>query len=110
MDRLEAEENPGVRSMLTRETEAKDGADLFERILERNNLNRAYKQVKRNGGAPGVDGMTVDDLLAYLCEHKESFLENLRTETYRPQPVRGLKSRNRTGGYGCLVFQRAWIG
>ena len=49
MDRLEAEENPGVRSMLTRETEAKDGADLFERILERNNLNRAYKQVKRNG-------------------------------------------------------------
>lgn len=102
MDRLEAEENPGVRSMLTRETEAKDGADLFERILERNNLNRAYKQVKRNGGAPGVDGMTVDDLLAYLCEHKESFLENLRTETYRPQPVRRVEIPKPDGGIRML--------
>lgn len=102
MDRLEAEENPGVRSMLMRATEAKDGADLFERILERNNLNRAYKQVKRNGGASGVDGMAVDDLLAYLREHKESFLESLRIGTYRPQPVRRVEIPKVDGGIRLL--------
>ena len=93
VNRQEAEELPGARSMIPREAVAEGGADLFERILERNNLNRAYKQVKRNGGAPGVDGMTVDELLAYLREHKEGFLESLRTETYRPKPVRRVNGR-----------------
>ena len=41
----------------------------LEAILERNNLNRAYKQVKANRGGPGVDGMTVDELLDYLRAH-----------------------------------------
>ena len=79
-DRVEPESTPGVRSILLRATDRKDGADLFERILDRNNLNRAYKQVKRNGGAPGIDGMTIDKLLEYLHEHKESFLESLRNQ------------------------------
>ena len=69
-DRVEPESTPGVPSIPLRETDRKDGADLFERILERNNLNRAYKQVKRNGGAPGIDGMTIDKLLEYLHERK----------------------------------------
>ena len=85
-DRVEPESTPGVPSIPLRATDRKDGADLFERILERNNLNRAYKQVKRNGGAPGIDGMTIDKLLEYLHEHKESFLESLRNGTYRPLP------------------------
>lgn len=41
----------------------------LEAILERNNLNRAYKQVKANRGNPGVDGMTVDELSDYLRAH-----------------------------------------
>lgn len=41
----------------------------LEAILERNNLNRAYKQVKANRGGPGVDGMTVDEFLDYLRAH-----------------------------------------
>ena len=69
-DRVEPESTPGVPSIPLRATDRKDGADLFERILERNNLNRAYKQVKRNGGAPGIDGMTIDKLLEYLHERK----------------------------------------
>ena len=101
-DKLEAESYSGVRSMSIRETGAKDGVDLFERILERNNLNRAYKQVKRNGGAPGVDGMSVDDLLAYLREHKESFLESLRNGTYRPLPVRRVEIPKPDGGVRLL--------
>ena len=88
--------------MALRETGAKDGADLFERILERNNLNDAYRQVKRNGGAPGVDGMSVDDLPAYLHEHKESFPESLRNGTYRPLPVRRVEIPKPDGGVRLL--------
>jgi RNA-directed DNA polymerase len=74
--------------MLRRETHMEDGVDLFERILHRDNLNQAYRQVRKNGGAPGVDGMTVDQLLGYLREHGKSLLESLRDGTYRPLPVR----------------------
>ena len=101
-DRLEAESYPGERSMALRETGAKDGGDLLERILERNNLNDAYRQVRRNGGAPGVDGMSVDDLLAYLHEHKESLLESLRNGTYRPLPVRRVEIPKPDGGVRLL--------
>lgn len=101
-DRLEAEGIPGARSMFTRETNLRDGADLFEQVLERNNLNKAFKQVKRNGGAPGVDGMTVDGLSSYLHEHKESFLASLRNGTYRPQPVRRVEIPKPDGGKRLL--------
>ena len=101
-DRVEPESTPGVPSIPLRATDRKDGADLFERILERNNLNRAYKQVKRNGGAPGIDGMTIDKLLEYLHEHKESFLESLRNETYRPLPVKRVEIPKPDGGVRLL--------
>ena len=58
-DNAEHEEYAGVRSIDRRETEETDGADLLERILSRGNLNRAYKRVRANKGAPGIDGMTV---------------------------------------------------
>ena len=50
----------------------------LEAILERNNLNRAYKQVKANRGGPGVDGMTVDELLDYLRAHAVEIVETVR--------------------------------
>jgi RNA-directed DNA polymerase len=101
-DRLEAEEQPGVRSMLGQEDYLKDGVDLFEKILERNNLNKAFRRVKDNGGAPGVDGMTVTQLREYLREHKDSFLESLRNETYRPLPVRRVEIPKPDGGMRML--------
>ena len=101
-DKVEPESTPGVPSIPLRATDRKDGADLFERILERNNLNRAYKQVKRNGGAPGIDGMTIDKLLEYLHEHKESFLESLRSGTYRPLPVKRVEIPKPDGGVRLL--------
>ena len=39
--------------------------ELLERIVSRDNLNRAYKRVKKNKGAGGVDGMSLDELFAY---------------------------------------------
>ena len=60
----------------------------LEAILERNNLNRAYKQVKANKGGPGVDGMTVDELLDYLRAHSGEIVETVKAGKYKPQPVR----------------------
>jgi len=61
---------------------------LLELILTRENLIRAYKQVKRNKGAGGIDGMQVDELLPYLRENREKLFQFLRDGKYRPKPVR----------------------
>ena len=62
--------------------------ELLEKILSKENLNKAYKQVYKNKGASGVDGITVDELLLYIQEHKEEILWKIRNRKYRPQPVR----------------------
>ncbi len=64
---------------------------LMERICSPLNLNRAYKRVKANKGAAGVDGKTVDDLMEWIAVHKDTLIESLLTGDYRPQPVRGVE-------------------
>ena len=71
---------------------------LMERVFEHDNMVKAYKHVKRNGGSPGVDGMTVAELGPYLREHWTELREALLEGTYIPQPVRGLISPSREGG------------
>ncbi|CAM3913952.1 MULTISPECIES: group II intron reverse transcriptase/maturase [Paenibacillus] len=88
-DSVEREEHAGARSTDTRESRERDGAnDLLERILDRDNLNRAYEQVKRNHGAPGIDGMTVEAALPWLRENREELLRSIRSSRYKPSPVR----------------------
>ena len=62
--------------------------ELLEKILSKDNLNEAYKQVYKNKGASGVDGVTVDELFSYIREHKEEILYKIRNRKYKPQPVR----------------------
>lgn len=62
--------------------------ELLEKILSKENLNKAYKQVYKNKGASGVDGVTVEELFLYIQEHKEEILWKIRNRKYRPQPVR----------------------
>jgi len=64
---------------------------LMEKVCEPSNLNRAYRRVKANKGAAGVDGMTVDELLGWIALHKESLIESLLKGGYRPQPVLGVE-------------------
>ena len=64
-----------------------DTSSLMEQIVSNDNLNAAYLQVVRNKGAAGVDGMTVEELGAYLSENGENIREQLRTRKYKPQPV-----------------------
>jgi RNA-directed DNA polymerase len=61
---------------------------LMEEVCERENLKQALKRVKANKGAPGVDGMTVQALPAYLREHWPPIRATLLSGTYKPQPVR----------------------
>ena len=61
---------------------------LLEQILAGENLNLAYRQVKRNKGAGGIDGMQVDELLPFLRENRKELVQSLRDGKYRPQPVR----------------------
>ncbi len=70
---------------------------LLEQILSRDNLNRAYKQVKRNKGAGGIDGMQVDELLPFLKEHKDELVQSLRDSKYRPKPVRRVEISKENG-------------
>ena len=97
-DNAEHEEYAGVQSIDRRETEETDGADLLERILSRGNLNRAYKRVKANRGVPGIDGMTVEDALPWLREHREELLDQIRSGKYKPQPVRRKEIPKPDGG------------
>ena len=97
-DSAEHEEYAGAQSADRREPEETDGADLLERILSRENLNRAYKRVKANKGAPGIDGMTVEDALPWLREHREELLEQIRSGKYKPQPVRRKEIPKPDGG------------
>jgi len=61
---------------------------LIEQVVRRENLLAAHARVVRNAGAPGVDGMTVDDLMAYCRAHWARIREQLLSGTYVPQPVR----------------------
>ena len=61
---------------------------LLAQVLERANLQRALKQVRRNKGAPGLDGMTVDELPKYLRDHWLGIRTQLEAGRYQPQPVK----------------------
>ena len=70
----------------------------MEAIVERENLKKALAQVKRNKGAPGIDGMTVEDLGPYLKEHWLTIRAQLLGDTYKPQPVRRVEIPKASGG------------
>jgi RNA-directed DNA polymerase len=70
----------------------------MEVIVERENLKKALAQVKRDKGAPGIDGMRVDGLAAYLKEHWPTIGAQLLDGTYKPQPVRRVEIPKATGG------------
>ena len=70
----------------------------MEGIVERENLKKALARVKRNKGAAGVDGMTVEELPAYLKEHWLAIRSQLLEGSYKPQPVRRVEIPKASGG------------
>ncbi len=70
---------------------------LLEFILSPTNLNEAYKQVRRNKGSGGVDGMQMEDLLKHLQTHREGLITALHEGKYMPQPVRRVEIPKENG-------------
>lgn len=79
----------------------------MEAVVERENLKKALAQVKRNKGAAGVDGMTVDELPAHLKEHWLSIRAGLLDGTYKPRPVRRVEIPKASGGLRLLGIPTA---
>jgi group II intron reverse transcriptase/maturase len=82
-------------------------ATLMERVVERGNVQAALKRVRQNQGSPGVDGMTVDELPAYLAESWESIRAQLLEGTYQPKPVREVEIPKSGGGVRKLGIPTA---
>ena len=70
----------------------------MEAVVERENLKKALARVKRNKGTAGIDGMSVDDLPAYLKEHWPTIRAQLLEGSYKPQPVRRVEIPKASGG------------
>jgi len=71
-----------------RNAKSKYDSELLERIIDRNNLNEAFRRVKSNKGSHGIDGMRVDELLQHLKENGASLRQSLLEGSYKPNPVR----------------------
>lgn len=69
----------------------------LEDIVTPVNLNKAFKKVRKNKGAGGVDGMSVEELLQYLKDNGEKIRRNILDGKYRPKPVRRVEIPKENG-------------
>ena len=81
-----------------REAESPASEQLMEEVCGRQNCRQALARVKRNKGSAGVDGMTVEQLPAYLKQHWPAIREQLLRGTYKPQPVKRVEIPKPDGG------------
>lgn len=109
---VELRDNMGAHSISSAFENGEDDGkqyanNLLEKILDRNNLNLAYKKVVSNKGSHGVDGMKVDELLPYLKQNGESLKASILEGTYRPSPVRRVEIPKPDGGKRLLGIPTA---
>jgi len=75
---------------------------LIDKIYRKENLELAFKRVKRNNGAPGIDGETVSDFADKIELNIEFLHERLKTNGYAPSPVRRVEIEKQDGGIRLL--------
>jgi len=80
---------------------------MLEKILSKDNMNKAYKKVKANKGAPGIDRMKVEELFGYLRQHGEELRQELLEGRFTPNPVRRKKIPKPDGGERLLGIPTA---
>ena len=76
--------------------------DLLERIISFSNLQKAFKQVRRNGGSGGVDQMSIKEFGEWFAKHYQELQREIQQEVYQPQAVRGIKIPKPKGGFRQL--------
>lgn len=77
--------------------------ELVQAVMRRENMMAARKRVVQNGGAPGADGMTVEELMPYCQKHWKRIREEVLSGTYQPQPVRKVEIP-KPGGKGTRML------
>ena len=65
---------------------------LIDRVVDKYNMERAIEKVGKNKGAPGVDGMTVDELEEHMQTYGSAIVRKLKDSTYQPQPVKRVET------------------
>ena len=71
-----------------RKGKKKTNMELLEKILTKDNLNKAYQKVYQNKGASGVDGISVYEIKEYIQNNSDEILNQIRNRKYKPQPVK----------------------
>jgi len=82
----------------SKERKKRQMSELLEQILSRENMNLAYKKVKANKGAGGVDDVSVDEVYDYIKQNCNSIREKIQKRKYRPQPVLRVEIPKPNGG------------
>lgn len=77
---------------------------ILDKILSVNNINEAFKKVKRNKGAAGADNLTIEEAEEYIRAHHGEFLRQIRQRQYTPQPVLRVEIPKASGGVRLLVI------
>ncbi|PVZ66808.1 group II intron reverse transcriptase/maturase, partial [Pelagibaculum spongiae] len=72
--------------------------DLLKRMLQKENLQQAWKRVKANKGAPGIDGMSIEQFPIWGKDHWQNVAQSLQDGTYQPSPVRRVEIDKADGG------------
>ena len=72
--------------------------DIITKILDRENLNLAFKNVKANKGASGIDELSIEETEKFIKEHKNQIVWQLYNRKYQPQPVRRVEIPKPNGG------------
>ena len=73
-------------------------SQLLEEILSRDNMRLAYKKVKANKGARGIDGITIEEIDDYLKENWVNIRDKIQKRKYKPKPVRRVEIPKPDGG------------
>jgi len=85
---------------------------MIEKVLNRKNLHKAYRQVVRNKGSAGVDGMKVTELLSYLESNRDKIATSILNHTYVPKPIKGVeipKSNGKMRLLGVPTLVDRWL-
>lgn len=83
---------------------------LLDEVLSPENLKKAWKRVRSNKGAPGIDGLTIDNFRAHYRDHGKNLIEDIRKGFYQPYPVKRVYIEKEDGSWRGLgiptVFDR----
>lgn len=81
-----------------------DERSLFEKLCDQRNLRSGFKAVKKNGGSPGVDGVTIEEFDNRLEEELVQLQEALESWNYKPKPVRRVEIPKPGKGAGVRLL------